>query len=120
MGIKTVAVHSEADHPSVHCDMADESICIGSAASADSYLMQDRIIQACKMTGAQAVHPGYGFLSENNTFAAALEKEGIGFIGPGSYAIEVMGDKITSKKCAESAKVNVIPGDNRVIKNAEE
>eukprot|EP00494_Astrolonche_serrata_P030585 UN30853 len=120
MGIKTVAVHSEADAGSLHCDMADESVCIGQAPSGQSYLMADRIIQAVKMTGAEAVHPGYGFLSENNAFAAALEKENIAFIGPGSYAIEIMGDKIMSKNCAEKAKVNIIPGDSRVIKDAEE
>jgi len=120
LGIRTVALHSEADKDAVHVSMADESICVGPAASAQSYLQIDRIVQACKMMNVDAVHPGYGFLSENNEFAAALEKNDIAFIGPGSYAIEVMGDKIMSKNCANDAKVNVIPGDNRVIKDADE
>merc|ERR1719403_710396 len=120
LGIRTVALHSEADKDAVHVSMADESICVGPAASAQSYLQIDRIVQACKMLNVDAVHPGYGFLSENNDFAAALEKNDIAFIGPGSYAIEVMGDKIMSKNCANDAKVNVIPGDSRVIKDADE
>jgi len=120
MGIRTVAVHSEADAESLFVSMADESVCVGPAASGDSYLQIDRILEACRITGAEAVHPGYGFLSENNAFAAALEQAGVAFIGPGSYAIEVMGDKIQSKECAQAANVNVIPGDNRVIKDEEE
>lgn len=105
---------------SLHVDLADESVCIGTAASAESYLQIDRIVQACRMTGAQAVHPGYGFLSENNSFAEALEKAGIAFIGPKSYAIDIMGDKIKSKNCALKAKVNCIPGDSRIVKDEEE
>merc|ERR1719433_2043985 len=120
LGIRTVALHSEADEDAVHVSMADESICVGPAPSAQSYLQIDRIVQACKMLDVDAVHPGYGFLSENNAFAAALEENGISFIGPGSYAIEVMGDKIMSKECAMRAKVNTIPGDSRVIKDADE
>jgi len=120
LGIRTVALHSEADKDAVHVSMADESICVGPAPSAQSYLQIDRIVQACKMLNVDAVHPGYGFLSENNAFAAALEKNGISFIGPGAYAIEVMGDKIMSKNCANDAKVNTIPGDSRVIKDADE
>jgi len=120
LGIRTVALHSEADKDAVHVSMADEAICVGPAASAQSYLQIDRIVQACKMMNVDAVHPGYGFLSENNAFAAALEENGISFIGPGSYAVEVMGDKIMSKKCALKAGVNTIPGDSRVIKDADE
>jgi len=120
LGIKTVAVHSVTDAEALHVDLADESVCIGTAASVESYLQIDRIVQACRMTGAQAVHPGYGFLSENNNFAETLEKAGIVFIGPKSYAIDVMGDKIKSKNCALKANVNCIPGDSRVVKDAED
>lgn len=120
LGIKTVAIHSETDKDSLHVSLADESVCVGSAPSGESYLQIERILEAIRITGAEAVHPGYGFLSENNAFAAALEKEGVAFIGPGSYAIEVMGDKIMSKDCANAANVNTIPGDNRVIKDVEE
>ncbi|WP_413207266.1 acetyl-CoA carboxylase biotin carboxylase subunit [Rhodospirillum sp. A1_3_36] len=120
MGIKTVAVYSDADRDALHVDMADERIHIGGSASADSYLVMDRIIQACKDTGAQAVHPGYGFLSENKAFQAALDKEGIAFIGPGNRAIEAMGDKIESKKLAAEAKVSTVPGYMGVIKDTDE
>ncbi|MCF8480992.1 MAG: acetyl/propionyl/methylcrotonyl-CoA carboxylase subunit alpha [Rhodospirillum sp.] len=120
MGIKTVAVYSDADRDSLHVDLADERVHIGASASAESYLVMDRIIQACKDTGAQAVHPGYGFLSENKAFQAALDKEGIAFIGPGNRAIEAMGDKIESKKLAAEAKVSTVPGYMGVIKDAEE
>ncbi len=119
MGIATVAVYSEADREALHVQMADESVCIGPAPSAQSYLVADNIIQACLDTGAEAVHPGYGFLSENSGFAERLEQEGIVFIGPGRRAIEAMGDKITSKKVAEEAKVNTIPGFTGVIENAD-
>jgi propionyl-CoA carboxylase alpha chain len=120
MGIKTVAVYSDADRDALHVDMADERVHIGPSASAQSYLVADRIIQACKDTGAQAVHPGYGFLSENKAFQAALEKEGIAFIGPGNRAIEAMGDKIESKKLAAEAGVSTVPGYMGIIKDAEE
>jgi propionyl-CoA carboxylase alpha chain len=120
MGIKTVAVYSDADRDALHVDMADERIHIGGSASADSYLVMDRIIQACKDTGAQAVHPGYGFLSENKAFQAALDKEGIAFIGPGNRAIEAMGDKIESKKLAAEANVSTVPGYMGVIKDTDE
>jgi propionyl-CoA carboxylase alpha chain len=120
MGIKTVAVYSDADRDALHVQMADEAVHIGASASAESYLVMDRIIQACKDTGAQAVHPGYGFLSENAAFCEALEKEGIAFIGPATYAITSMGDKITSKKLAGEAGVNIIPGYTEVIKDADE
>ena len=115
MGIQTVAVYSDADANALHARMADEAVHIGPAASAESYLRKDRIIQACKDTGAQAVHPGYGFLSENAEFCEALEAAGIAFIGPGVKAITSMGDKITSKLLAQEAGVNTIPGYTDVI-----
>jgi len=120
MGIKTVAVYSEADKDALHVQMADEAVHIGAPPSAESYLVMDRIVQACRDTGAQAVHPGYGFLSENSQFCEALEKEGIAFIGPATYAINSMGDKITSKKLAEEAGVNVIPGYTDVVRDANQ
>jgi acetyl/propionyl-CoA carboxylase alpha subunit len=114
MGIKTVAVYSEADKDALFVDLADEAVCIGPAASKESYLVADKIIAACKQTGAQAVHPGYGFLSENAEFSSS-EEEGIKFIGPKHYSIAKMGDKIESKKLAIEAKVNTIPGYNDAI-----
>ena len=110
MGIKTVAVYSDADARAPHVLMADEAVLIGPAPAAQSYLIIDKIIDACKQSGAQAVHPGYGFLSENAAFAEALAKAGIAFIGPNVKAIQVMGDKIESKKFANDAKVNTVPG----------
>ena len=120
MGIKTVAVYSEADKDALHVDLADEAVCIGPAASKESYLVMDKIIAACKQTGAQAVHPGYGFLSENATFSRRLEEEGIKFIGPKHYSVAKMGDKIESKKLAIAAKVNTIPGYNDAIAGPDE
>ncbi len=120
MGIKTVAVYSEADKEARHVQMADEAVCIGPAPSRESYLVMDRIIQACKDTGAEAVHPGYGFLSENEQFAKRCEEEGIVFIGPKHQSIAAMGDKIASKKLALEAKVNTIPGYNEAIDTNEE
>jgi propionyl-CoA carboxylase alpha chain len=120
MGIKTVAVYSEADKDARHVELADEAVLIGPAPSAQSYLQIARIVQACRDTGAVAVHPGYGFLSENAAFCAALEKEGIVFIGPKVHAIEAMGDKIASKKLALEAKVNTIPGHNQAVTSADE
>jgi propionyl-CoA carboxylase alpha chain len=120
MGIKTVAVYSEADKEARHVQMADEAICIGPAPSRESYLVIDRIIQACKDAGAEAVHPGYGFLSENEQFARRCEEEGIVFIGPKHQSIAAMGDKIASKKLALEAKVNTIPGFNEAIEKAED
>ncbi len=120
MGIATVAVYSEADQNSLHTEMADEAVLIGPPPSAQSYLVMDRIIQACKDTGAEAVHPGYGFLSENPVFAEALAREGISFIGPKVHAITMMGDKITSKKLAQEAGVNTIPGLMGVLANADQ
>ena len=119
MGIKTVAVYSEADRDALHVDLADESVFIGPAPSRESYLVADKIIAACKATGAQAVHPGYGFLSENEAFARRVEEEGITFIGPKHYSIAAMGDKIASKKLANEAKVNTIPGWNAAIETPE-
>jgi propionyl-CoA carboxylase alpha chain len=120
MGIKTVAVYSEADREARHVQMADEAVCIGPAPSRESYLVMDRIIQACKDTGAEAVHPGYGFLSENEQFARRCEEQGIVFIGPKHQSIAAMGDKIASKKLALEAKVNTIPGFNEAIEKAED
>jgi propionyl-CoA carboxylase alpha chain len=120
MGIKTVAVHSEADRDALHVELADEAVEIGPAPSRESYLVMDRIIEACRRTGAQAVHPGYGFLSENEAFARKVEEEGIVFIGPKHYSIAAMGDKIASKKLAIGAKVNTIPGHNAPIESAEQ
>ena len=120
MGIKTVAVYSEADRDALHVQMADEAVHIGAPPSAESYLVAKRIIQACVDTGAQAVHPGYGFLSENSAFCEALANNGIAFIGPKTRAIEAMGDKITSKKLADKANVNTIPGYTDVVKTAKQ
>ncbi len=120
MGIQTVAVYSEADKDALHVDLADEAVCIGPAASKESYLVMDKIIAACKETGAQAVHPGYGFLSENAEFSRRLEEEGIKFIGPKHYSVAKMGDKIESKKLAIAAEVNTIPGYNDAISGPDE
>ncbi len=120
MGIKTVAVYSDADRGALHVKMADEAIHIGPSAAAQSYIVIDKIMAAIKATGAEAVHPGYGFLSENMNFAAALEKAGVVFIGPPSPAIEAMGDKITSKKLAQEAGVSTVPGHMGLIADAEE
>ena len=119
MGIKTVAVYSDADKDARHVELADEAVNIGPAPSRESYLVADKIIAACKQTGAQAVHPGYGFLSENAGFAKRVEEEGIVFIGPKHYSIAAMGDKIESKKLAGAAGVNCIPGVNDAIDTAE-
>lgn len=118
MGIATVAVYSDADRDALHVEMADEAVHIGPAAAAESYLVAEKIIAACKQTGAQAVHPGYGFLSERASFCEALEKEGIVFIGPKPKAIRAMGDKIESKKFANAARVSTVPGYLGVIEDA--
>src|SRR5690349_3031648 len=118
MGIKTVAVYSDADREAMHVRMADEAVRIGPAPSAQSYLVIDAIVEACKKTGAEAVHPGYGFLSERTAFAAALEKIGVVFIGPKPHAITAMGDKIASKKLAVAAGVSTIPGYTDIIRDA--
>ena len=119
MGIATVAVYSDADREALHVRMADEAVHIGASPAKDSYLQIDKIIAACRETGAQAVHPGYGFLSENPKFAAALEAAGIIFVGPPVKAIEAMGDKITSKKLAAAAGVSTVPGHMGLIDDAE-
>ena len=120
MGIATVAVYSEADRDALHVAMADEAVAIGPAVSAESYLVAGKIIAACKETGADAVHPGYGFLSENTGFAKALAEAGITFIGPPPDAIAAMGDKIESKRIAMKAGVNTIPGHVGVIRDVAE
>ncbi len=120
MGIKTVAVYSDADKDALHVEMADEAVHIGAAPAADSYLVIDKIIDACKKTGAEAVHPGYGFLSERAAFAEALKANNIVFIGPNVGAIEAMGDKIESKKFANAAKVSTVPGYLGVIETPED
>ncbi|MEW5726587.1 MAG: acetyl-CoA carboxylase biotin carboxylase subunit [Pseudomonadota bacterium] len=120
MGIQTVAVYSDADKDALHVQMADEAVHIGPPPSAQSYLLIDKIVDACKKTGAQAVHPGYGFLSEKREFQEALAAAGITFIGPDAHAIFAMGDKIESKKLAREAGVNTVPGHLGVIKDADE
>jgi propionyl-CoA carboxylase alpha chain len=120
MGIKTVAVFSDADREALHVEMADEAVRIGPPPAAESYLRIDHIVQACRDTGAQAVHPGYGFLSEREAFPVALEKAGIVFIGPNPKAIAAMGDKIESKKAAARAKVSTVPGHLGEIADARQ
>jgi propionyl-CoA carboxylase alpha chain len=119
MGIGTVAVYSEADRDAVHVGMADEAVLIGPAPAAQSYLVMDKIIGAARQTGAEAIHPGYGFLSENAAFAEALKAAGIAFIGPNVHAIKAMGDKIESKKAAAEAKVSTVPGYLGVIESPD-
>ncbi len=120
MGIATVAVYSDADADALHVRLADEAVRIGPAPANQSYIVIDRVMEAIRATGAQAVHPGYGFLSENPLFAHALAKEGVAFIGPPAGAIEAMGDKITSKKLAAEAGVSTVPGHMGLIADAEE
>ena len=120
MGIATVAVYSDADRNALHVKMADEAVHIGPAPANQSYIVIDRILQAIRETGAEAVHPGYGFLSENRRFAEALDQAGIAFIGPPATAIEAMGDKITSKKLAQEAGVSTVPGYMGLIADADE
>jgi len=120
MGIKTVALYSDADKEALHVGMADEAVHIGPSPAAQSYIVLDKVMQAVRQTGAEAVHPGYGFLSENKLFAQSLEKEGVAFIGPPASAIESMGDKITSKKLAAKAGVTTVPGFMGEIADAKE
>ena len=117
MGIATVAVYSDADRDALHVEMADEAVAIGPPPAAESYLQIDKIVEACRATGAEAVHPGYGFLSEREAFPIALERAGIAFIGPNPKAIAAMGDKIESKKAAAKAKVSTVPGHLGVIED---
>ncbi len=119
LGIKTVAVYSEADKLLPHAAYADEAVNIGPAAASESYLVQDKIIEACKQTGADAIHPGYGFLSENATFAERVEKEGLIFIGPSPEAIRIMGDKLTSKQTVQKFNVPLVPGMDEPINDVE-
>ena len=118
MGIATVAVYSEADRDALHVETADEAVAIGPSPAAQSYLAIDRIVEACRRTGAEAVHPGYGFLSEREAFAEALRAAGIAFIGPNPHAIAAMGDKIASKRFARAAGVSTVPGNLDVIRDA--
>ncbi|MDU9004466.1 acetyl/propionyl/methylcrotonyl-CoA carboxylase subunit alpha [Sedimentitalea todarodis] len=120
MGIKTVAIYSDADREALHVEMADEAVHIGPPPANQSYIVIDKVMEAVRQTGAEAVHPGYGFLSENSKFAAALEAEGVAFIGPPRGAIEAMGDKITSKKIAQEAGVSTVPGVMGLIEDAED
>ena len=120
MGIKTVAIYSDADAGALHVKMADEAVHIGPPPANQSYIVIDKVMDAIRQTGAEAVHPGYGFLSENPKFAEALEAEGVAFIGPPKGAIEAMGDKITSKKIADEAGVSTVPGYMGLIEDADE
>src|SRR3982751_4478381 len=119
MGIESVAVYSEADRDALHVEMADEAVLIGPPAAAESYLAMEKIVEACRKTGAEAVHPGYGFLSEREAFPRALGKAGIVFIGPNAGAIAAMGDKIESKRAAAAARVSTAPGYLGVIESRE-
>ncbi len=120
MGIQTVAIYSDADRDALHVKMADEAVHIGPPPANQSYIVIEKVMDAIRQTGAEAVHPGYGFLSENKLFAEALEKAGVAFIGPPASAIESMGDKITSKKLAQEAGVSTVPGYMGLIENADE
>jgi acetyl-CoA carboxylase biotin carboxylase subunit len=120
LGIQTVAVHSTADQDAMHVRLADESVCIGPPASRDSYLNIHQIVAACEITGAEAVHPGYGFLSENAKFAEILEAHGIVFIGPTSDHIKIMGDKITAKKTAQELGIPIVPGSVGEVKTVKD
>ena len=117
MGIKTVAVHSSADNEAMHVKLADESVCIGPPQAKDSYLNIPSIISACEITGAEAVHPGYGFLSENAHFAEILEAHNLTFIGPSSEHIQIMGDKITAKETVSKLGIPVVPGSDGKIED---
>src|SRR3984957_11711399 len=120
MGIATVAVHSEADASAMHVRLADESVCIGPASAAKSYLNIPSIIAACEITGAQAVHPGYGFLSENARFAEIVEAHGYTFIGPRPEHIRMMGDKIAAKVAVKSVGIPVVPGSEGALSGEDE
>ncbi|MCH8001491.1 MAG: acetyl/propionyl-CoA carboxylase subunit alpha, partial [Proteobacteria bacterium] len=120
LGIATVAVYSEADAAALHVELADEAVPIGPAPAAESYLAIERIVAACKATGAQGLHPGFGFLAENPDFVEALEAEDIVFIGPPAGAIRAMGDKIESKRLALDAGVDTVPGHMGVIADEDE
>src|SRR5947208_16722610 len=119
MGISTVAVYSDADRDALHVEMADDAVHIGPPGASESYLHIEKIVAACKATGAEAVHPGYGFLSERAAFARALAEAGVVFIGPNPPAIEAMGAKIESKKFANAARVSTVPGHLGAIETPE-
>ena len=119
LGVRTVAVFSEADRGALHAQIADEAVCIGPAATKDSYLNVQAILAACELTGANAVHPGFGFLSENAAFARNCEKCGVTFIGPDAESMEMMGDKATAKQTMRNAGVPVVPGSDGVVKTPE-
>src|SRR5215204_371210 len=120
LGVDTVAVHSTADADAMHVRLADESVCIGPPPALESYLNIPHIVSACEITGAEAVHPGYGFLSENARFADILEAHGIGFIGPSAEHIRIMGDKIRAKETAENLGLPVVPGSKGALRDDEE
>ncbi len=120
LGVRTVAVFSEADRGALHAQIADEAICIGPAATKDSYLNVKAILAACELTGANAVHPGFGFLSENSAFARNCERCGVAFIGPSAESMDLMGDKATAKQTMKNAGVPVVPGSDGVVKTVEE
>src|SRR5246127_3241509 len=120
MGIETVAVYSDADKDALHVEMADHAVPIGPPPAAESYLVIDKIVAACRQTGAEAVHPGYGFLSEREAFPKALAAAGIVFIGPNPAAIAALGDKIAAKKAAAAAKVSTVPGHLGIVSDEAE
>ena len=120
MGLATVAVFSEADREALHVQLADEAVCLGEAQAAKSYLKIARVLAACEITGADAIHPGYGFLSENGQFAALCEQAGINFIGPSSKSIAQMGDKSEAKALAKRVGAPVIPGSEGILKSLDE
>ena len=120
LSIRTVAVFSEADRNALHAQIADEAVCIGPAATKDSYLNIKAILAACELTGAEAVHPGFGFLSENSLFAKTCEKCGVTFIGPQAKSIDLMGDKATAKATMKNAGVPVVPGSDGVVTDMQE
>src|SRR5690606_15599791 len=119
LGIQTVAIHAQADADAMHVRLADESVCVGPPPARDSYLNIPSIMAACEITGANAVHPGYGFLSENARFARILHEHKITFIGPSSHHIEIMGDKITAKKTAVELGIPVVPGSDGEVATEE-
>jgi len=120
MDIETVAIYALGDESSLHVSLADQAICIGEANALDSYLNQDRIISAAKISGANAIHPGYGFLSESTSFAKNVEENGIYFIGPTDQTMEMMGDKITARQTVDQANVPIIPGSTSAVESIEE
>ena len=120
LGIATVAIFSEADREALHVRAADEAFCVGPAPSAESYLRQDRILEVARLTGADAIHPGYGFLSENAGFARAVEEAGLAFVGPPANAMDVMGDKLSARRAMEAAGVPVVPGTTEPLTDVDE